>query len=137
MSVSDPIADALTKIRNAYRAGHTQVVLNHSRLLESIVKILTEESYMNNYQVLDRDPEQRINYRRLRVNLRYTNTGEPIIKGIEKVSKPGRRVYVKADKLPSVFNNTGCAIISTSQGVMADRDARLNRVGGEYICKVW
>ena len=69
MSVSDPIADALTKIRNAYRAGHTHVVLNHSRLLENIVKILTEESYMNNYQVLEKDPDQRINYRRIHVNL--------------------------------------------------------------------
>jgi small subunit ribosomal protein S8 len=137
MSVSDPIADALTKIRNAYRAGHTQVVLNHSRLLENIVKILTEESYMNNYQVVEKDREQRINYRRISVNLRYTNTGEPVMKGLEKISKPGRRVYVKADKLPSVFNNTGCAIISTSMGVMADRDARKNRVGGEYICKIW
>jgi small subunit ribosomal protein S8 len=137
MSVSDPIADALTKIRNAYRAGHTQVVLNHSRLLENIVKILTEESYMNNYAVLEKDPDQRINYRRISVNLRYTNTGDPVMLGIDKISKPGRRVYVKADNLPSVFNNTGCAIISTSMGVMADRDARKNRVGGEYICKVW
>ncbi len=137
MSVSDPIADALTKIRNAYRAGHTQVVLNHSRLLENIVKILTEESYMNNYQVLEKDQEQKINYRRISVNLRYTNTGEPVVKGIQKMSKPGRRVYVKADNLPSVYNNTGCAIISTSLGVMADRDARIKRVGGEYICKVW
>lgn len=137
MSVSDPIADALTKIRNAYRAGHTQVVLNHSRLLENIVKILTEESYMNSYQVLEKDLEQRINYRRILVNLRYTNTGDPVVKGIQKISKPGRRLYVKADKLPSVYNNTGCAVISTSMGVMADRDARKNRVGGEYICKVW
>ncbi|HOD17839.1 MAG TPA: 30S ribosomal protein S8 [Candidatus Cloacimonadota bacterium] len=137
MSVSDPIADALTKIRNAYRAGHTQVVLNHSSLLENIVKILAEENFVNNYQVMDKDMEQRINYRRISVNLRYTNTGEPVLKGIQKISKPGRRVYVKADSLPSVFNNTGCAIISTSMGVMADRDARKNRVGGEYICKVW
>lgn len=137
MSVSDPIADALTKIRNAYRAGHTHVVLNHSSLLENIVKILTEESYMNSYQVLDKDPDQRVNYRRIHVTLRYTNTGDPIIRGIEKISKPGRRVYVKADNLPSVYNNTGCAIISTSMGVMADRDARIKRVGGEFICKVW
>jgi small subunit ribosomal protein S8 len=129
MSVSDPIADALTKIRNAYRAGHTQVVLNHSRFLE--------ESYVNNYQVMEKDPDQRINYRRIHVNLRYTNTGVPVLKGIQKITKPGRRMYVKADKLPSVYNNTGCAIISTSIGVMADRDARKNRVGGEYICKVW
>ncbi|MBM4399024.1 MAG: 30S ribosomal protein S8 [Candidatus Cloacimonetes bacterium] len=137
MSVSDPIADALTKIRNAYRAGHTHVILSHSRLLESILKILTEENYMNNYQILDKDLEKRINYRRIQVNLRYTNTGEPIIRGLQKISKPGRRVYVKADKLPSVFNNTGCAVISTSKGVMADREARLQGIGGEYLCKVW
>lgn len=71
------------------------------------------------------------------MNLRYTNDGKPIIQGLVRISKPGRRVYVKADKIPSVYNNTGCAVISTSQGVMVDRDARLNRVGGEYICKVW
>lgn len=137
MSVSDPIADALTKIRNAYRAGHTQVVINHSRMLENIVKILSEESYINSYQVLEKDPDQKFNYRRIHVILRYTNTGLPIVQGIQRMSKPGRRVYVKSDKLPSVYNNTGCAIISTSMGILADRDARKNRVGGEYICKVW
>jgi len=137
MSVSDPIADALTKIRNAYRAGHTQVVINHNRLMESIVKILADENFINNYQVLEKDLDQKIFYRRLQVNLRYTNAGDPIIQGIQRISKPGRRVYVKADKLPSVYNNNGCAIISTSEGVMVDRDARIKRVGGEYVCKVW
>ncbi len=137
MSVSDPIADALTKIRNAYRAGHTQVVINHNRLMESIVKILADENFINNYQVLEKDLEHKIHYRRLKVNLRYTNAGDPIIQGLQRISKPGRRVYVKADKLPSVYNNNGCAIISTSQGVMVDRDARIKCVGGEYICKVW
>ncbi len=137
MSVSDPIADALTKIRNAYRAGHTQVIVNHSRLIEALVKILAAENFVNSTQVLDKDPEQKVNYKRILVNLRYTNAGDPVIQGIVRVSKPGRRVYVKAGNIPSVFNNTGCAVISTSQGVMVDRDARLKRVGGEYICKVW
>ncbi|HNT51950.1 MAG TPA: 30S ribosomal protein S8 [Candidatus Syntrophosphaera sp.] len=137
MSVSDPIADALTKIRNAYRAGHTQVIVNHSRLIEALVKILAAENFINSVQVLEKDPDQKINYRRILVNLRYTNDGEPIIQGLVRVSKPGRRVYVRADNIPSVYNNTGCAVISTSQGVMVDRDARLKRVGGEYICRVW
>ena len=137
MSVSDPIADALTKIRNAYRAGHTQVIVNHNGLVESIVKILANENFVNSMQVLDRDPAAKINYRRILVILRYTNNGEPVMQGLVRVSKPGRRVYVKADKLPSVFNNTGCAVISTSAGVMIDRDARIQKVGGEYVCRVW
>lgn len=137
MSVSDPIADALTKIRNAYRAGHTQVIVNHSRLVEALVKILAAENFVNSIQVLDKDPEQKINYRRILVILRYTNAGDPVLLGIQRVSKPGRRVYVKADNIPSVYNHTGCAIISTSSGVMVDRDARIKRVGGEYICRVW
>jgi small subunit ribosomal protein S8 len=137
MSVSDPIADALTKIRNAYRAGHTQVIVNHNKLVEAIVKILANENFVNSMQVLEKDPQSKFNYRRILVNLRYTNTGDPVVRGLVRVSKPGRRVYVKSDKLPSVFNNTGCAIISSSQGVMVDRDARINKVGGEYVCRVW
>ena len=137
MSITDPIADALTKIRNAYRAGHQQVIINHSKLTEAIVKILAEENFVNSVQVLDKDPEQKINYKRILINLRYTNDGKPVLQGLERVSKPGRRIYVRANNLPRVYNNTGCAIISTSQGVMVDRDARIKRVGGEYICKVW
>ena len=137
MSISDPIADALTKIRNAYRAGHTQVIVNHNKLTEALVKILADENFVNSYQVLDKDPEQKINYKRILVILRYTNDGRPVMQGLVRVSKPGRRVYVRAGKLPSVFNNTGCAIISTSSGVMVDRDARKQHVGGEYVCRVW
>lgn len=137
MSVSDPIADALTKIRNAYRAGHTQVIVNHNKLVESVVKILADENFINNSQVLEKDPEHKINYKRILINLRYTNNGEPVVQGLVRVSKPGRRVYVKSGNLPSIFNNTGCAIISTSSGVMVDRDARIQRVGGEFVCKVW
>jgi len=137
MSVSDPIADALTKIRNAYRAGHQQVIVNHSKLVEALVKILAEENFVNSIQILDKDPEHKFNYKRILVILRYTNDGRPVMQGLVRVSKPGRRVYVKADNLPSVYNNTGCAVISTSSGVMVDRDARLKRVGGEYVCRVW
>ncbi|MDI3504583.1 MAG: small subunit ribosomal protein [Candidatus Cloacimonadota bacterium] len=137
MSVSDPIADALTKIRNAYRAGHSQVIVNYNKIIEALVAILAEENFVNSFQVLDKDPEHKLNYKRILVILRYTNDGRPVMQGLVRVSKPGRRVYVKADKLPSVYNNTGCALISTSSGLMVDRDARLKHVGGEYVCRVW
>ncbi len=137
MSVSDPIADALTKIRNAYRAGHAQVIVNHSKIIEALVRILAEENFVNSIQILDKDPEHKFNYKRILIILRYTNDGQPVMQGLVRVSKPGRRVYVKADKLPSVYNNTGCALISTSSGVMVDRDATLKHVGGEYVCRVW
>ena len=91
MSVSDPIADALTKIRNAYRAGHTQVLVNHSRLIEALMKILAAENFVNSVQVLDKDPEQKINYKRILVNLRYTNDGVPVMQGLVRMSTPGRR----------------------------------------------
>ncbi len=137
MSVTDPIADALTKIRNAYRAKHMTVRVNHSSVVESIVRILSEENYLNNYDLIERDPVKKINRKQIFINLRYTNTGDAVMRGIERVSRPGRRVYLKADKVPSVFNNTGCAIISTNRGVFTDRVARQEMLGGEYICKVW
>lgn len=137
MSISDPIADALTKIRNAYRAGHKQVNVNHCGLVEALLKILASENYINNFDVIDRDPERKILRKKILVNLRYTYDGKPVIRGIDRVSKPGRRVYVKAANMPSIFNNTGNAIISTSQGVMTDREARKLNVGGEFVCKVW
>ncbi|MCL1827844.1 MAG: 30S ribosomal protein S8 [Candidatus Cloacimonetes bacterium] len=137
MSVSDPIADALTKIRNAYRAGHKTVHVNHCGLVESVIKILASEHYINNFYIIDRDPEKKILRKQLLVNLRYTEAGKPIIRGLERVSKPGRRVYVKATHIPSIYNNTGNAIISTSNGVMTDREARQQNIGGEFVCKVW
>ena len=137
MSISDPIADALTKVRNAYRAGHKQVHVNHCGLVEAVMKILSEENFINNFDIVERDPLKNILRKRILINLRYTFDGKPIIRGIERVSKPGRRVYVKSTNMPSIFNNTGNAIISTSQGVMTDRDARKRNLGGEFVCKVW
>ena len=137
MSISDPIADALTKIRNAYRAGHKQVFVNHCGIVEAIMRILANENYINNFDIVDRDTEKQIFRKRIIVNLRYTYEGNPTLRGIERISKPGRRVYVKAVNMPSIFNNTGNAIISTSQGVMTDRDARKQKIGGEFVCKVW
>lgn len=137
MSVTDPIADAITKIRNAYRADHKTVSVFHNKLTEEIVKILAEENFINSYELVERDPEKKIYRKNIFINLRYTNTGIPVLKGIDRMSKPGLRLYVNSNNIPSVFNNTGCAILSTNEGVMVDRDARKAKVGGEYICKVW
>ncbi|MDD3050594.1 MAG: 30S ribosomal protein S8 [Candidatus Cloacimonetes bacterium] len=137
MSVSDSIADAITKIRNAYRANLRQVTVNHSKLVESIVRILNEENYINSFDIIERNPDKNILRKQLSISLRYTNNGEPVMKNIQRVSTPGRRVYVKGNNIPAVYNNTGCAIISTNKGVMVDREARKTVVGGEYVCKVW
>jgi len=137
MSITDPIADAITKIRNAYRAKHKTVKVNHSKISEAIIKILAEENYINSYELVERDPDKKIYRKQIFINLRYTNSGQPVLKGIQRMSKPGLRVYVNSNNVPSVYNNTGCAILTTSKGVMVDRDARKERVGGEYVCKVW
>ena len=137
MSVTDPIADAITKIRNAYRADHKSVTVNHSKINEAIIKLLAAENYVNSYTVLERDPSKKMLRKQIYINLRYTNDGKPVMRGIERISKPGLRVYVNSRNVPSVYNNTGCAVISTNRGVIIDRDARLQKVGGEYICKVW
>ena len=137
MSITDPIADAITKIRNAYRANHRTVSVNHSNVTEAIVKILTEENYINSYELIDRDTGKKIYRKQVFLNLRYTNEGKPVLRGIERVSRPGLRIYVNSGNVPSVYNNTGCAILSTNLGVIVDRDAREKKVGGEYICKIW
>lgn len=137
MSVSDPIADAITKIRNAYMADLRHVNVGHSKLSEAVVRILDEENYINSYELIERNPDKKILRKEIKVSLRYTNNGMPVIKDIQRVSKPGLRVYVNKDNIPSVYNNTGCAIISTNRGVMVDRNARKQKIGGEYICKVW
>ncbi len=137
MSATDPIADAITKIRNAYTANHKIVAVNHSNLTEAIVKILAEENFINSYQLIERNPKKKHYRKKIFINLRYTNSGEPVMKNIKRISKPGLRIYVNSKNIPSVYNNTGCAILSTNRGVMVDRDARKDKIGGEYICKVW
>jgi small subunit ribosomal protein S8 len=137
MSVTDPIADALTKIRNAYRAGHKQVTVNYSNINAAVIKVLSDENFINSFEVVERTSSTGTRRKYVSVYLRYTNTGKSVISGIERISRPGRRVYVKADNLPRVLNNIGCAVLSTSRGLMVDRQARKEKIGGEYICKVW
>ncbi|MCD4819522.1 MAG: 30S ribosomal protein S8 [Candidatus Cloacimonetes bacterium] len=137
MSVTDPIADAITKIRNAYRADHKSVTVNHSNITEAVIKILAEENFINSYVTVERNPVKKIYRKQIFMNLRYTNSGDPVMVNIQRISRPGLRIYVNSKNIPSVYNNTGCAILSTNRGVMTDRDARKQKVGGEYVCKVW
>lgn len=132
MSISDPVADMLTRIRNANQKMKGKVDIPASKLKERIVKILKEEGYIANYKFIS-DRKQGI----LRVYLKYAPNQERAIKGLKQISRPGRRFYCQADELPRVDGGLGTAIISTSQGVMTDKRCREVNLGGEVICFVW
>jgi small subunit ribosomal protein S8 len=132
MSVSDPVADMLTKIRNAGIAKHEKVDIPTSRLKLEIVKILKTEGYIKNFKKVNQEGANTI-----RVFLKYDEQTGPIIHGMEKISKPGRRVYMGYKNMPRVFNGYGTLIVSTSIGVTTGKKAAEKRVGGEIICTVW
>ncbi len=132
MTMSDPIADMLTRIRNALQQKQESVSMPSSREKERIAKILKDEGYINGYTTLQ-DGVRKM----LIVELKYGKNGEKVISGLKRISKPGLRVYAKAENLPRVLNGLGTAIISTSNGVMTDRDARKANVGGEVIAYIW
>ena len=132
--MTDPIADMLTRIRNANVAMHDTVRMPSSKLKESLAKLLEREGYITGFSVAD-DPARP--GRVLEVRMKYTPERERTISGIRRVSKPGLRVYTKADTLPRVLGGLGVAVLSTSQGLMTDREARQRRVGGEVLCYVW
>lgn len=129
--MTDPIADMLSRVRNGGQAGHRRVDMPVSNIKTEIARILKESHFIYDYKVLD-DGRHRV----LRVYLKYYDD-RPLIRGIERVSRPGRRVYAGVDELPRVRNGLGMAIVSTSQGVMTDREAREQKVGGEVMAKVW
>ena len=131
MSLSDPIGDMLARIKNALLRNHSKVMLPSSIFKTKIADILKSEGYIIDYQVLNQD-----NKATLEINLKY-NSGNPVISSIERVSKPGRRIFSSAASLPKINNGLGIAIVSTSKGVMTDIDARKNKLGGEIICKVF
>ena len=131
MMMTDPIADMLTRIRNGLQARHEAVEMPASKEKAEIAKILKEEGFINNFEV-NGDVKKT-----LTVNLKYGPNNEKIVSGIKRISTPGLRVYAKADKLPRVLNGLGIAIISTSQGLMTDKDARAKNVGGEVVAYVW
>jgi len=130
--MTDPIADMLTRVRNAYRAHHDKVDIPASKLKERIADILKEEGYVEDYRFIE-DNRQGV----LRVFLRYGPDAEPTIAEIQRVSRPGRRVYVKANEVPRIIRGLGIAIVSTSHGVMSDTEARKAHIGGEVLCYIW
>lgn len=130
--MTDTIADYLTRIRNATRAGHSKVDIPSSNTKKSLTRILREYGYIKDYLLID-DKKSGI----IRVYLKYDTDGESVISGLKRVSTPGLRRYVKSSEIPRVYNNLGMAILSTSRGVISDRDARQLNVGGELVCLVW
>jgi small subunit ribosomal protein S8 len=132
MSVSDPVADMLTKIRNASMAKFEKVDVVTSKLKLEIVKILKNEGYIKNFKKVTQD-----NLTLIRIFLKYDNESSPIIKGLQKISSPGRRVYSGYKRMPRVYNGYGTLIVSTSEGVTTGRKALERKVGGELICSVW
>ena len=132
MSMSDPIADFLTRIRNANMAQHESVEAPASKMKKDIAEILKNEGFIRDVEYVD-DNKQGI----IRVFLKYGNDGQRVISGLKRISKPGLRTYVKADAVPKVLNGLGIAIISTSEGVVTDKVARAKNIGGEVIAYVW
>ena len=132
MHITDPIADMLTRIRNANNAKHETVDVPASNMKKAIAQILLDEGYIKNYQIVD-DGTQGV----IHITLKYNPGKEKVITGLRRVSKPGLRVYVGADELPSVLRGLGIAIVSTSKGVMTDKKARAAHVGGEVLSFVW
>jgi small subunit ribosomal protein S8 len=130
MSMTDPIADMLIRIRNAQMVGHAEVAMPASKLKASIAEVLKSEGYIEDYALRDNGPKKE-----LRIGLKYY-AGKPVIERLERVSKPGLRVYKGRDDIPRVMNGLGVAILSTSRGVMTDRKARADGVGGEVLCIV-
>jgi small subunit ribosomal protein S8 len=131
MSLSDPIADMLTRIRNAVRAEKKEVMVRASKSCEGVAKVLKDEGYILDYDRID-DTKQGL----LRINLKYSVEGDSVISEIKRVSKPGRRVYKGCEDMPKVLNGLGISIVSTSKGVLSDRVCRSEKVGGELLCMV-
>lgn len=132
MAMTDPIADMLTRIRNANTVGHESVDVPASKMKKAIAGILTDEGYIGGYDVIE-DKKQGT----IRIQMKYGSDKEKVINGLKKISKPGLKVYAKATDVPKVLGGLGIAIISTSNGVISDKDARKLGVGGEVICYVW
>lgn len=132
MTVTDPIADMLTRIRNAISVRKSTVVMPSSRMKEAVARVLKNEGFIQRYEVL-RDTRFPV----LRIHLKYTENREPVLRGVKRVSKPGCRIYTKAENIPWVKSGLGIVILSTPRGVMAGQEARRLNVGGEILCEVW
>ena len=132
MTMTDPIADMLTRIRNANTVKHETVDVPASNIKKEIARILLEEGFVRGYDVIE-DGKQGI----IRIQLKYGQSGERVISGLKRISKPGMRVYAANHEIPKVLNGLGISVISTSKGILTDKQARKENVGGEVICYVW
>ena len=132
MCMTDPLADMLTRIRNAGMVKFETVEMPLSKVKTGVAAILKKEGFINDYQVLDTDTQGV-----LRIEMKYDQNNERIITNLKRVSKPGRRIYVKHDQIPKVMSGLGIAIISTSKGIFTDKEARSMKIGGEVLCEVW
>ena len=132
MTISDPIADMLTRIRNAIMARHDSVLIPASRMKLGIARIIKEEGFINDYEVLRGKP-----HRVIKIYLKYGDKNQPVLSGLERVSKPGLRVHVQRKEIPRVYGGLGVAILSTSKGMMTGQQAWRQGIGGELLCYVW
>lgn len=132
MTMTDPVADMLTRIRNANTAGHETVDVPSTKMKKAIAQILLDEGYIGGYEVVEGGVQDTI-----RITMKYGVNKEKVITGIKKISKPGLKIYAKANEIPKVLGGLGIAIISTSKGIVSDKEARKLGVGGEVICYVW
>ena len=132
MSVTDPIADMLTRIRNALAARHRYVLIPNSRIKAELARVLDEEGYIEGFDITRDRPQAMI-----RIWLKYTDDKAPVVTGLKRISKPGRRVYTQKGDIPWVLSGMGVAVLSTSKGVMTGRQARRLGVGGEVLCHIW
>ena len=133
MSMTDPIADLLTRIRNAYGVRHDRLDVPASRLKHEVCKILRDEGFIESFRLLDEGPTSKS----IRIHLRYSKDGEPLVRRMQRVSRPGRRVYRKSEEIKPVLSGLGVGIVSTSQGLLTDEAARQRGVGGEVLCEIW
>ncbi len=131
-TTGDPITDLLNRLRNGMTAGHERVEMPASRLREDLLRVLAEEGYIASYRRVDEKGRPW-----LRVGLKYDPEGEPIVTGLERVSRPGRRVYAAAKEIPEVLGGLGISIVSTSKGIVTGKAARESRLGGEILCNIW
>jgi small subunit ribosomal protein S8 len=129
---ADPVSDLLNRLRNGMSAGHDRVDMPASRLREDLLKVLAEEGYVSSYRRVEEKGRPL-----LRVGLKYDSEGEPIVTGLERISKPGRRVYAGAKEIPEVLDGLGISIVSTSKGIVTGKSARESKLGGEILCNVW
>lgn len=132
MSVTDPISDLLTRVRNAILAKHDRLDVPKSKVKVEVTRLLKQEGYIEDFEVIEGKPADHI-----RIYLRYSPDGVPAIRHVARVSKPGRRVYRGADDIKPILNGLGTAFVSTSHGMITDREAREQRIGGEILCEIW